>query len=238
MARHRLEELRQQYDLTAAAVERLDRLLSVLASADHAPTSVTDPRTAVDVHVADSLSGLDVPALRAASRIADLGSGAGFPALVLASVLDDGHVTAVESAGRKCDFIREAAAAVGLGNVSVVCSRAEDWRAGVAANDVVCARALAALGVLCEYAAPLLAEGGTLVAWKGHVHDLELGVARRAAAELGLSEPVLTPAHPYPGSERRHLAVAVKERATPERFPRRTGVALKRPLGATRPVAS
>ncbi len=215
-------------------MDRLERLLALLADAPQAPTTVTDPQRAVDVHVADSLSGLAIPALRAARRIADLGSGAGFPAFALAVSLPDSRVTAVESNGRKCGFIREMATAAGVDNLFVACSRAEDWTDGLGVTDVVCARALAPLGVLCEYAAPLLTDGGTLIAWKGRMEDEELDTARRAAEELGMSSPVLSPVRPFPGSEHRQLAVSVKQAPTPERFPRRTGVALKRPLGIVR----
>ncbi len=233
MPRRRLEQLGSDHALTPLQVDRLERLLGLLADTPQAPTTVTDPQRAVDVHVADSLSGLEIPALRAAGGIADLGSGAGFPALVLAVALPATRVAAVESNGRKCGFIREMVVAMGLENLFVGCSRAEDWSDGLGANDVVCARALAPLGVLCEYAAPLLADGGTLVAWKGRMEDDEVDTARRAAVELGLSPPVLTPVRPFPGSEHRQLAVSVKQSSTPERFPRRTGVALKRPLGVS-----
>lgn len=234
MPRGRLDELGAQYSLRTEALDRLERLLEVLSAAPQSPTAVTNVRRAVDVHVADSLSGLQVTALREARRIADLGSGAGFPALVLAIALPGAQVTAVESTGRKCTFIDEMAAALALDNLSVACARAEEWVDGIGVNDVVCARAVAPLGVLCEYAAPLLAVGGTLVAWKGRLDEGELEIAAAAAAELGLSSPQLTAVQPYRGSEHRQLAVAVKREATPERFPRRTGVALKRPLGAVR----
>ena len=74
----------------------------------------TIPRVGVDVHIADSLSGLEVPALRSARLIADLGAGGGLPGLVLAAVLPDARVVLVESLKRKCAFIRDAAAAMGL----------------------------------------------------------------------------------------------------------------------------
>lgn len=231
MVRRRLEQLGAEYGLSSVAVDRLERLLERLATIAGAPTTVTVPTDAVDVHVADSLSALSVNAVRQARRVADLGSGAGFPALVLAVVLPDAHVTAVESIGRKCAFIREMGSALDLANLSVACSRVEEWDDGSHAHDVVCARAVAPLGVLCEYAAPLLRHGGTLIAWKGRLDEGELDVAGRAAADVGLSQPILLPVRPYRGSEHRQLAVAVKEHVTPARFPRRTGVALKRPLG-------
>jgi len=227
----RLAELRAHYALTPEATNQLDRLLAHLAVAPWAPTTVTATGAAIDAHVADSLTGLEVPALRDARRIVDLGSGAGFPALVLAVALPDCRVTAVESARRKCDFIAEVAGFVGVSNLDVVCARAEDWRDGLAANDVVCARAVSSLGVLMEYAAPLLREGGTLVAWKGRIERDEITAAHAAAEILGFAPPGFEAVQPFPSAEHRQLVTVVKAAPTPERFPRRTGVALKRPLG-------
>lgn len=210
----------------------MELLLTRLREAEWAPTTVTDPEEAVDVHIADSLAGLEVRALREAERVADLGSGAGFPALVLAIVLPQARVFAVESARRKCAFMEDMAAALELDNFEVACCRVEEWSAGGQANDAVCARAVAPLGVLLEYSAPLLRLGGSCVAWKGHMEPGEISAARGAAAAVGLGEPAAVPVRPYKGSQRRQLVVSVKEKPTPERFPRRTGVALKRPLGA------
>ena len=121
--------------------------------------------------MADSLVALDLPAVRDARRIADLGSGAGWPGLALAAALPDARVALVESAIRHCRYLERAVAAGRLENAEVVHARAEEWADGLGAHDVVTARALAALPVLCEYAAPLLADGGVLVAWKGAVDD-------------------------------------------------------------------
>jgi 16S rRNA (guanine527-N7)-methyltransferase len=186
----------------------------------------------VRVHIADSLAGLEIPEVREAGFVADLGAGAGLPGLVLAAVLPVARVVLVESAGRKCEFVRSAGAAMELANVEVVWSRAEEWRDGLDRCDVVCARALAAMPVLCEYAAPLLHEGGVLVAWKGAVDDDEAADAAAAAEHLGLEvEPVRAVA-PFPGSERRTLQVVRKIAPTPAGYPRRPGMATKRPLAA------
>jgi 16S rRNA (guanine527-N7)-methyltransferase len=229
--RRALAALLERYRLDAAAIEPLETLLDLLA-APEAPTSVHDPRAAVRVHVADSLAGLEVPELRDASLLADLGAGAGPPGLVLAAVLPRARVVLVEAVGRKCEFLRAAARGMGLANVEVVWARAEEWHEGIGLCDVVCARALAALPVLCEYAAPLLRGGGVLVAWKGAVDDLESADGAAAAAHLGLAiEPVRAVA-PFPGSERRTLHVARKVAPTPAGYPRRPGMATKRPLSA------
>jgi len=182
-----------------------------------------------DVHIADSLAGLEVEAVRAARSIADLGSGAGLPGLVLAAELPRARVVCVEAARRKADWITVTAARCDLANVEVAWSRAEEWGGAV---DVVVARAVAPLPVLCEYAAPLLAEGGSAVFWKGAVDAREAADGRAAAAVLGLSAPVVVPVTPFTGSERRTLWVLRRERPVPPGYPRRPGMAAKRPLRA------
>jgi 16S rRNA (guanine527-N7)-methyltransferase len=223
--------LLRRYDLPEDAAGPLGALLDRLAEPE-APTSVHDRRRALDVHIADSLAGLEVDELRTADLIADLGAGAGLPGLAIAAVLPEAHVVLVEAARRKCDFLNSAVAAMGLENAEVVRARAEEWRDGTGRCAVVCARALAALPVLCEYAAPLLREGGLLVAWKGSVSHAELTDARAAATHLGLAPDPVRPVVPFGGSERRALHVFRKVAPTPARYPRRAGIATKRPLSA------
>lgn len=206
-----------------------DALLDALAEPE-APTSVHERARARDVHIADSLSALEVPGVREARRISDLGSGAGLPGLVLAIALPDAQVTLVESAGKKCAWMEATAERLGLANVHVVCARAEEWEEGRGVCDVVTARALGALPVLCEYAAPLLREGGALVAWKGAVDEVEEADGLAAAEALGLERVAVLAVEPYAGSERRTLHVFRKVAPTPERYPRRPGMAAKRPL--------
>jgi 16S rRNA (guanine527-N7)-methyltransferase len=229
----RFEELGGQYALPSGAVPALRALLDIVASDDTAPTTVRDPVRAVDVHVADSLSGLDIPALRKARRIADLGAGAGFPGLVLAAALPDARVALVESLGKKCAFLQRAIAAAGLPNAEVVCARAEAWPEGIGTCDAVTARAVAPLAVLAEYAAPLLRDGGVLVAWKGARDAAEEADGAAAADELGLAVGEVRLVRPFPDAERRHLHLYSKVRPTPARFPRREGMARKRPLRAS-----
>jgi 16S rRNA (guanine527-N7)-methyltransferase len=228
----RLASLLARYDAPSTALPALSELLERLAQ-PQAPTSVHEHDRGVDVHIADSLSGLEVPELRGAGRIADLGAGAGLPGLVLAAALPTSRVALVEAAARKCDFLRASADAMGLDNADVVWSRAEEWADGISRCDVVTARALAAMPVLCEYAAPLLREGGVLVAWKGAISTEEAADERAAATHLGLDVEGIRHVVPYPGSERRTLRVLRKIAPTPPNYPRRAGIATKRPLSAT-----
>jgi 16S rRNA (guanine527-N7)-methyltransferase len=140
-------------------------------------------------------------------------------------------VTLVESAGRKCEFLERARVVVQAENVSVVRSRVESWDEGLVGQDLVTARAVGPLALLCEYAAPLLVLGGTLVAWKGAVSEAELRAGTAAAAETGLEAAGTVRTEPYAGSVDRRLVMYAKVAETPARFPRRPGVARKRSRG-------
>jgi len=218
--------------LDPVAARAIEALLDALAD-PAAPTTVHDRARAREVHVLDALSGLAVPELARAEVIADLGAGAGVPGLVLAAALPGARVHLVESVRRKVEWIATTAEAMGLANAQAVWARAEEWREGLGAVDVVTARALAALPVLCEYAAPLLREGGALVCWKGAVDAGEAADGRAAARLLGLSEPEVVPVAPYPGSARRTLWVFRRVAPPPPGFPRRAGMATKRPLSVS-----
>lgn len=216
-----------------AATDAIHRLLEALRAEPDPPTTVRDPAAALDVHIADSLAGLEVPALRTAARIADLGAGAGFPGLVLAIALPTARIDLIEATRRKCEVIDRLAAAAGVADrIRAVSRRAEEWAVehrGV--YDVVTARALAPLTVIAEYAAPLLAGGGSLVAWKGARDPDEEAAAERAAPQLGFGLPEIRPVTPYAASRSRHLYVYSKVTTTPEKYPRRPGVATRKPLG-------
>jgi 16S rRNA (guanine527-N7)-methyltransferase len=229
----RLRELAQRYALPASAVERLERLLDLVATEPSAITSVRDPARGVDVHVADSLVALELGEIRSARRIADLGAGGGFPGLPLAIALPEARVALVESVGRKCAFLEIAARELELANVVVVNSRVEAWADGLGAQDAVTARAVAPLNVLLEYAAPLLRRDGALVAWKTPLAPVEEADAAAAAEALGMSAPVPVPVEPFDGAGQRFLYLSSRVGSTPKRYPRRPGMASKRPLRAS-----
>jgi 16S rRNA (guanine527-N7)-methyltransferase len=229
----RLAALAARYRLPAGAEERLATLLDLVAAEPAAITTVRDPAEGVNAHVADSLVALDLPAVHGARRVADLGSGGGFPGLALAIALPVARVALVESVGRKCAFLVAAAAELGLANVEVVNARAEAWPEGIGAHDLVVARALAPLSVLVEYAAPLLEPGGALLAWKGRREPAEEADGAAAADALGMSAPQAISVDPFPQARDRHLYLSSKVSATPGHYPRRPGMARKRPIQAS-----
>jgi 16S rRNA (guanine527-N7)-methyltransferase len=228
-----LNDLGERWGLARGQIAALSRVLDALATDPRAPSSVRGT-AAVDVHVADSLSALVLECVARATAVADLGSGAGFPGLVLAVALPDARVALVESAARKCEFLERLCGVAEIRNARVVRARAEEWTDGLGAHDLVVARALAPLAVVCEYAAPLLGIGGSLVAWKGLIAAAEASAAARAAPQLGLQREEVVRSEPYAGSVAHHLHVYRKVALTPPGYPRRAGVARKRPLGAER----
>jgi 16S rRNA (guanine527-N7)-methyltransferase len=226
-----VDVLADRFGLTSAQALKLRRYAAMLAEDQHAPTTVREPQRVIDDHLADALVALSLPALRGVSRLADIGAGAGVPGVVLAVALPAAQVTLVEGSSRKCDFLRAVGEALELENLQVAHTRVESWEAGLGRMDLVTARAVAPLQVVCEYAAPLLKVGGALLAWRGR-RDPEVERAAAAACEVvGLSAAAPLQVHPYAGAEHRHLHLMTKTRETPSRFPRRPGMAAKRPLG-------
>jgi 16S rRNA (guanine527-N7)-methyltransferase len=222
--------------LSDAQRRSLETVLELLAAERASVSSVTDER-AWQVHVEDSLTGLDVPELQEATRILDIGSGAGFPGLVLATMLPDAHVDLIDSIGKKTAFITHAAEAAGIPNAHAITGRAEDLaREGPPAGgresyDVVTARAVGRLSTLAELASPLLKEGGLLIAWKGRRDEEEEAQMSRAAESLAVTPKQILDVGHRAGSEHRHLHVLRKSGPTPPGLPRKSGLAKKRPRG-------
>ncbi|MGH2960000.1 MAG: 16S rRNA (guanine(527)-N(7))-methyltransferase RsmG [Solirubrobacterales bacterium] len=213
---------------------KLERIAEWSVGLEISGTAVKSAKEARDIHVADSLAGLEIAAIQDAESIIDIGSGAGFPGLVLAVALPDAQITLVDSVRKKMEAAASFAKELELGNVECIWGRAEEIAAVGGphreAYDVVTARALAQLGVLLEYSAPLLREDGHLVAWKGSPEPAELAAAQASGEILGFSPGELIATKPFKRSRDRHFYVAQKKAPTDPRFPRRAGVALKRPL--------
>jgi 16S rRNA (guanine527-N7)-methyltransferase len=211
----------------------LETVLDMLARERASVSSVTEPERAWRVHVEDSLTGLEVGELARAGRIADIGSGAGFPGLVLAVALPDSQVDLIESVGRKCEFIQRAIDAAGITNASAINARSEEVAAGDRRDsyDAVTARAVGRLSTLAELASPLLRDGGLLVAWKGKRDPDEEQQLERAADQLAMRPEQILDVGDRAGSKHRHLHVLRKLGITPADLPRRPGMAKKRPRG-------
>ncbi len=159
----------------SAQLEKLATLLILLKSWNKAVnlTAITDEKDMAVLHVMDS--AVAVPLLGAAQVIADVGTGAGFPGLVLATLCPDKHFTLIDSVGKKLSFVRTAAVQLGLANVTIVHSRVENFQPDPL-FEVVVSRAFAPLDRMCAWCLPLIVPQGHLIALKAHLQDEELHV--------------------------------------------------------------
>ncbi|HBT19799.1 MAG TPA: 16S rRNA (guanine(527)-N(7))-methyltransferase RsmG [Peptococcaceae bacterium] len=183
-------------------------------------------------HFLDSLGGINLIKVEK-GKLADVGSGAGFPGMVLAVCLPNINVTLIESVHKKGRFLEFLKKELALKNVSVKVERAEDlgkepdYREKF---DYVTIRAVSRLNVIVEYALPLLKIGGFFFAYKGPKVYQEIKDAENALRALGgMMVEVYEYKLPYTG-EWRSIAVIEKLRACPDKYPRRTGIPQKRPL--------
>ena len=222
-------------NLETEQLERFSRFVRWLykENAKHNLVGTTDPEVILVRHILDSLSvagQLNVPS---GAHVLDIGSGAGLPGIPLAIALPETRFTLMDTSRKRTNFLRSFVDASGLENIEVARARAEEaarepkWRESF---DGVVARAVAPLPTLIEYALPFLKTGGRLVAQRGPKAPEEVVAAERAVHELRGGPPEIVKVRvPYLDAERR-LVIIEKVGPTPDRYPRRTGVPLKRPL--------
>lgn len=211
--------------------ERLRRFLELLLEANERfnLTAVTDPAEAWVRHIQDSLSLVPFLASAEARTVLDVGSGGGLPGLPLAIALADVQFTLMDATGKKCDFMRQAAAELGLPNVQVVQARAEtagqDHHHFRERFDAVTSRAVGPLQVLLEVTVPFARIGGHVLAIKGERAPEEVAAARQALHLLHshFVDAVRTPT----GT----VVIIEKQRATPRAYPRLPGEPKRKPLG-------
>lgn len=244
-----LEKLARQagVPLEAAQLSRFDayRTLLLERGAKVNLTAITDPgevdrRLFLDalrmVPVLDECLGAPAGTTgrRAkAARLVDIGSGAGFPGLVLKIARPDLQVTLIEATGKKVAFLQDVIAALTLDGVTAIHARAEDTAHDPRHRekyDLATARAVASLPALLELCAPLLRLGGQAFFPKGLEIEEELAAGRRAAPLVGAR---VLQADPLPGGETR-LVVVEKTGLTHPRYPRRAGLPAREPLGGNK----
>jgi 16S rRNA (guanine527-N7)-methyltransferase len=196
-------------------------------------TAIRDSEGVRVKHFLDSLSCLNVLKEPAPTRLIDIGTGAGFPGIPLKIALPNLRLTLVESVGKKADFCRHIVQVLGLEQVEVLQSRAEELgldRSHREHYDWVVARAVAAMPILMEYLLPLARVGGAILAQKGESGPAETHSADRAIQILGGKIRKLVKIN-LPGIvEDRYLVVVDKVAATPPGYPRRVGLPSKKPI--------
>ena len=193
-------------------------------------TAITDPKEVAQLHFLDCAALFSAVELAGKSLI-DVGTGAGFPGLVLKVLEPSLSLTLLDSLGKRVDFLKYACAQLGLTGVEFAKERAEEaarkvWREQF---DLASARAVAALPMLAEYCLPLVKVGGNFLAMKGASGEEELTAARGAIKKLGGEYRETRTLH-LPGGDTRTLILCKKISQTPTAYPRNGGKIAKSPL--------
>ena len=220
--------------LTPGVEERLRRLAQLVAESPHNLVSRGDREDVYGIHVVECAAYAGVLDLTPGQRWIDVGTGAGFPGLVLAVVAPEVHWTLIDSTRKKTDTVREFSDALGLDNVDVINGRAEELAHEPALReqyDGATARALSALPTLVEELAGFVRPSGWLVAAKGPRWVEEIEAARPAMERLRLAEDRVVP---IPDAVRpTWLVMMRRDGPLDAAFPRRTGLPRSQPLGGS-----
>lgn len=206
--------------------------LLILANNQFNLTALTSPEDVAVKHMIDSLLAYDA-AMQDGKTLLDVGSGAGFPGLVLKIYRPGLRVTLLDALTKRLTFLNSVIQELGLKEISCVHARAED--AGHAPGlrgrfDIVTARAVARLSVLAEYTLPLAKVNGLVIALKGSAYQEELDEARGALKILG-GKVLRADRVELPGLDDGRAIIRIKKTGkTPEQFPRKAGVPAKKPL--------
>ena len=219
-------------DLDLAAADKLARYAELLLEKNKVMnlTAITAPRDVATLHLLDCAalaSQLDL----SGKRVIDVGTGAGFPGMVLAILTPDARFTLLDSLGKRVDFLKEVQTDLELKNVTCVHARAEEFAAEHRQSfDFAVSRAVANLSVLCELCLPLVKAGGYFLSMKSVESDEELESAKKAIKTLG-GQVERTADYQIPGTEVVHRVIFIKKIAeTPKKYPRPFAKIKKNPL--------
>lgn len=190
-------------------------------------TAITDPQEVYEKHFLDSC--LIANTLKQGDTLADVGSGAGFPGLPLAIIRDDIQVTLIEPTAKRCQFLSDVIAQIGLNNVTVINDRAENLTSLRESFDLVTARAVAPLSILLELCTPLAKVNGLMIAMKGQKALEELDDAKYAITKLHLTL-ISADTIELPSAGLRHNLVFRKDKKTESQYPRAYNQIKKKPL--------
>lgn len=221
-----------QLGLPADAVPQLEAYAALLLEKNRVMnlTAITEPREVATLHLLDCAALLTMADLRG-KRVIDVGTGAGFPGMVLRILEPDFDLTLLDSLGKRVDFLQEVCGALSLERVDCVHARAEEFAAGHRQQyDIAASRAVANLNLLCELTLPLVKAGGQFLAMKSVSSDQEIDGARGAIGQLGGRIAAIRD-YTVPETQVRHrLVVIEKVKDTPGIYPRSFARMKKAPL--------
>lgn len=222
-------------DLSDEAAEALRRHAALVADWNRKVnlTAITEPEEMAYKHYVDSLSLLASGSWPEGASVLDVGSGGGYPGMVLRLWRPDLKVVLLDAQGRKTRALEEIARSMGAEDVEVVHGRAEEVGKGPPhreAYDRVVARAVGAFSVVCEYTLPFVRIGGRAALMRGRGGRQEAAEGREACRALGGRVVEVAEFKLPAGHGERSVVWIEKVEATPARFPRRPGVPARRPL--------
>lgn len=195
-------------------------------------TAITEPDKIILNHYADCAAL--AKALPKGAYIADVGCGAGFPTLPIALLRPDLKIIGIDSTAKRINYVNEAAKLIGLTNVEAIAARAEELGQGEMREsfDIVTARAVANMRVLCELCLPLVKLGGQMIAMKGKAAEFELAEAKKAISLLGGKTAATHTVRLTDGAEEliHPLIIIDKKAKTPSGYPRAFAQISKKPL--------
>lgn len=215
--------------------EKLEALTSFMLEVNKSLnlTAIKDEDGVILKHLIDSSAC--VPYISEGAKLCDIGCGGGFPSLVIAILRGDVSVLGVDSVAKKVKYVSDAGEHLGLSNVTVSSRRAEelgqdsDYRESF---DIVTARAVARLNILCELCVPLLKIGGKFIAMKSLTASEELKEAKNAIALVGGEVEAVKTYTLTDGKEtlERTVIIIKKVKETPKKYPRNNSQIAKKPL--------
>ncbi len=194
-------------------------------------TAITDPAEVAEKHFVDSLTLLSHCRIKQGAKVIDVGTGAGFPGIPLKILRPDIQLTLLDSLNKRLKFLETVCFALAV-QAELVHKRAEEagldpkMREGY---DVVTARAVAPLNILCEYCLPLVKMKGFFLAMKGPGAEAELDQAGNALVLLGGTDVKLVSLS-LPTAGERNIVTVQKKAFTPKGYPRHGGTITKHPL--------
>lgn len=219
-------------EITDIMLEKLDIYFNLLVTWNKKfnLTTILEEKSVYLKHFYDSLCLVRAVDLGKKQNLCDIGTGAGFPGVVLKIVFENLNVTLVESNNKKCVFLNEVIKELNLENITVHCNRAEDFASNNREKfDIITTRAVASLRIICELAIPMLKLGGNFAPLKGHIGN-EIAESDKILKELNSHiENVVSYVLPIESSSR-NIPIIIKDDVSPTKYPRNYSKIVKTPL--------
>lgn len=229
-----ISELNNRYgnDKTDKMLRYMQRILEINENINL--TAVREEEEFLEKHIVDSLACNEYDEFQRAKIIVDMGTGGGFPGVPLAITNPDKKFILADSLNKRLRVIEQVATEIGINNIELLHTRAEDMGHNVKYRErveVCISRAVASLDILSEWCLPLVRQGGYFIPYKGEGAEEEIDAAETAIKVLGGKvDKIENPSEDKNTISGHRLIFIKKIKRTPKKFPRKPGVAKKSPI--------